>query len=321
MISGPFHPVRKKNVEVSQIHKQPLPQNNSSRSSNQTTMPESSYELDPDGDIILVLQNPDKPFAVWDDEVWPIDTEPSNVQKMRPNYDRAGEPVASFCNVDPAWDEPIFEPTIDTDDLVPAPQDDAPSVPSIEVEAVAPEPVEEDSVAEIVPDVRMRLSSRHLTLASAWFRAELDGPYSNSATSPTAARPDAPRTVQAYDWDVEALLALMNIIHGHNRSVPRSVSLEFLAKFAVLVDYYQCHEVVELFSEMWVSQIESEQHNEQSERDIWLQIMVSGIFSHSRMFKSVTRSAIMLSRGQRYTLQVPCPSGLPGAYHTCTRRR
>lgn len=43
--------------------------------------------------------------------------------------------------------------------------------------------------------------------------------------------------MHTYDWDADALLILMHIMHGQTRRVPRSVSLELLAKIAVLPDH------------------------------------------------------------------------------------
>jgi len=44
------------------------------------------------------------------------------------------------------------------------------------------------------------------------------------------------------NWDEEALLILMNIIHGHTQEVPRTVDLELLTRMAEIVDYYELHE-------------------------------------------------------------------------------
>lgn len=49
-----------------------------------------------------------------------------------------------------------------------------------------------------------------------------------------------------------SFLILMMIIHGRTRAVPRKLSLKRLSEMAVLVDYYECYEAVELFSDMWV---------------------------------------------------------------------
>lgn len=51
------------------------------------------------------------------------------------------------------------------------------------------------------------------------------------------ARDSSQSLILAQDWDEKALLVLTNIIHGQTRPVPRRVTLEFLAKMTVLVDY------------------------------------------------------------------------------------
>jgi hypothetical protein len=59
--------------------------------------------------------------------------------------------------------------------------------------------------------------------------------------------------ISAEDWDEEAFVILMNIFHLRNCKVPRIMTLKMLAKIAVLVDYYECGESIELFTDMWVA--------------------------------------------------------------------
>jgi hypothetical protein len=81
----------------------------------------------------------------------------------------------------------------------------------------------------------------------------LEGPWEESTASS-----DSRRIITASEWDADAMLILMRIIHGRIRHVPRSISLEMLAKIAVLVDYYDCHEVVVLWSECWIENLSHE---------------------------------------------------------------
>jgi hypothetical protein len=55
--------------------------------------------------------------------------------------------------------------------------------------------------------------------------------------------------------DSEAMLLVMNIIHGRARRVPRSVDLDVLTRLAVLVDYLECHEAIEPFSDRWIDDL------------------------------------------------------------------
>lgn len=74
------------------------------------------------------------------------------------------------------------------------------------------------------PEVRMRLSSKHLALASVYFQKSMD------SFKETTAKGRYSYTINAQDYDEEALLILMNLLHGNTLEVPSSVSLETLAK-------------------------------------------------------------------------------------------
>ena len=54
------------------------------------------------------------------------------------------------------------------------------------------------------------------------------------------------------EWDPRVFLLLLNIVHGYNRQVPDSVDIDTLGKLAILTDYYECHERVELFARRWI---------------------------------------------------------------------
>jgi hypothetical protein len=63
--------------------------------------------------------------------------------------------------------------------------------------------------------------------------------------------------ILAKDWDADALLVLLNVLHLRNRQVPRSVSLSMLTKIAVLTDYYNCVEALELSTEIWIKDLKN----------------------------------------------------------------
>ncbi len=120
--------------------------------------------------------------------------------------------------------------------------------------------------------VRMRVSSEHLTMASPYFKKNLDGLWRESGTSKHY------QFVEESEGDVAAMLILMNVVHGNVRSVSRAVGLELLAKIAVLVDSYQCHEVVELFAETWIRNLEPDLPSSYG-RNLVLWLTVSCTFS------------------------------------------
>jgi hypothetical protein len=53
----------------------------------------------------------------------------------------------------------------------------------------------------------------------------------------------------------DAMLILMNIIHGRGSKVPREVTLDRLVEIAVLVDYCECREVVNVMAEIWMDKL------------------------------------------------------------------
>ena len=157
--------------------------------------------------------------------------------------------------------------------------------------------------------MQLRVSSRHLILASPYFKGALNGPF-KEATSVSA---DGYRHIFADDWDPEAFLILIHIIHGRNRQVPRLVSLELLAKIAALVDYYGCHEAVEVFAELWLLRLKSQSElPSQVGRDLVLWLFISWVFVDADIFKSVTSTVLQNSQGPLATWGLPIPQRIVG---------
>lgn len=125
------------------------------------------------------------------------------------------------------------------DDPVFAIEGDLTNLDLVSEDACEPQP--EDTISNPEPETRMRLSSKHLTLASRYFKTMLTAPWKETLTQAGQQQ----HAISAEGWDAEALLVLMRIIHGRTQGVPRVVTLDMMAKFAVLVDYYDCHEVVD----------------------------------------------------------------------------
>ncbi|KAF2656839.1 hypothetical protein K491DRAFT_715057 [Lophiostoma macrostomum CBS 122681] len=99
--------------------------------------------------------------------------------------------------------------------------------------------------------IHYHVSSRHLILASKIFRTMMTG--ENWAQG--FREDDGLFYTRPEQWDAEAFLVLMNVLHLQNRKVPRTLSLEMLAKIAVIVDFYECEEAVEVFSKMWIDDL------------------------------------------------------------------
>ncbi|KAI1139120.1 hypothetical protein F5Y05DRAFT_403713 [Hypoxylon sp. FL0543] len=241
------------------------------------------HAIDPEGDIILTLRNPTAPFAVWyedcDEKVDP----PHQGQSSARSY----ETPASDSDAEAA------------DEAADARSDDASHSPkaSPKQEQVLPTSYE---FTWSMP-VKFRLSSKHLALASKYFKSLLQGPWKEG----TEIHSDGCRHVEAQDWDENAMVILMQVIHGLNRKVPRSVTLEMLAKIAVLVDYYKCHEAVMLWSDIWIDELKKIPLPTEVNRELILWILVAYVFGKEDLFKNATKVALPLCRGYLPTLDLP----------------
>jgi hypothetical protein len=170
------------------------------------------------------------------------------------------------------------------------------------------------SSGEALTDVHMRVSSKHLILASPTFRSML-GP---SFEEGQRLRTDGSTDIALGDDDPDAFEILLNIIHGLTRKVPRSVALDLLAKLASLVDYYQMHEAVELFSDTWINNLMEEglPKSYSSEAIRWL--LITWVFHKPVEFKAVSR---VIELGCDETVEddfgegTPIPATIIGKYH------
>ncbi|KAF4338325.1 dynamin family [Fusarium beomiforme] len=108
----------------------------------------------------------------------------------------------------------------------------------------------------ILPDqveIQMLVSGKHLELASSYFKKMFSGPFMEGKADHSGLR-----RVTASNWDPEAFNIVLTIMHGYHRDVPRSLGLEMLAKLAMIVDYYDCHEIIELYADICGKLIEAE---------------------------------------------------------------
>ncbi|EXK96549.1 hypothetical protein FOQG_03553 [Fusarium oxysporum f. sp. raphani 54005] len=106
-------------------------------------------------------------------------------------------------------------------------------------------PQEKDREVEI----RMRVSSYHLSLASPVLSTQLE--VSRLQPTTRAARPA--NAIHLTGWDVKALATVLNIIHGQRSQVLRNVDFGFVTHIAVAAHHLKCVEAVQLYSEMWLS--------------------------------------------------------------------
>lgn len=105
----------------------------------------------------------------------------------------------------------------------------------------------------------------------------------------------------------------MNVFHLRNNKVPRTLTLETLAKFAVLADYYECGESVDQFVNMWAADLRIKIPIPTTYcRDIIFWIWISWAFKLSDLFKQATAVAITKSAEPVRNLGFPIPAWITG---------
>jgi hypothetical protein len=214
------------------------------------------------GDTILTLKSPNAVFAVWEQKMPDIELESDSNEEEVP----LGEKILESR---PMW----LRSRITT--LSPGGND------------IDSQPDTDDGNGAS-PSIMYRVSSRHLMSGSAKFRNELTGPWDESSK-----KKDGMYHLNTSEWDIEAFAIFLNVLHLRNRQVPKALSLEMLAKVAVLVDYYRCWEAFDLFSILWVENVRGKEPVPGAYmRELMLWMVVSWVFRLPYEFMQTTRIAI-----------------------------
>jgi hypothetical protein len=158
-------------------------------------------------------------------------------------------------------------------------------------------------------DVRMLVSSRHLILASSVFEAMLQDRFKEGQALRFTGYLELPLP----DDDPVAFSTLLDIIHGHTRKVPRMVDFQLLAHIAILVDKYQLHEVVEVFSNMWIKALELEVPQSLTD-DLIPWLCIFWVFENSDKFKHMTQIIERESDGTIGVEDLPIPPRVLGMH-------
>ncbi|KAJ5510928.1 hypothetical protein N7453_003031 [Penicillium expansum] len=139
---------------------------------------------------------------------------------------------------------------------------------------------------------RFQVSSKHLTLASAYFRRMLKDCW-----------------IPINDCEPNILLIILNLIHGRSRQVPWKLSLPELTDIAVATDFFQCHEAIEVFARIWINNLEpllSSSFSEDTKR--WM--MIAWVFKSNDILQETEEIAIQQGRGPFQTINLPIPKSI-----------
>ncbi|KAF5684515.1 hypothetical protein FCIRC_3858 [Fusarium circinatum] len=136
-----------------------------------------------------------------------------------------------------------------------------------------------------IVELSYRVSSAHLMLVSPVFKAMLDGPFRESSRNEDGR------------FEVKT-----------SEDVPKTIELGLLTDIAILVDYYEYHEIVEMFAENWIASIIPEDEIERSNhRTNMARLFISWVFGKSELFDSVVKDLLKVTAGPIKT-DLPLPS-------------
>ncbi|KAF7585467.1 hypothetical protein BBP40_010872 [Aspergillus hancockii] len=146
---------------------------------------------------------------------------------------------------------------------------------------------------------KIRVSSKHLILASPYFRRRL---FMETIDLESVGQDIVPACVE----DLDALFILLDIIHCQTRKVPRFITFKKLYMIAVLAHRYECVEAVEAFAEVWAENLKGDVPSVYSD-DLAKWICVAWVFQQDGLFKKTTRVAVRQSTGPVSAMDVPLP--------------
>lgn len=273
------------------------------------------YIIDPDPDTVIMLTNPCTIFAPWkperghqpnDVDGWGSFNSMIPKKKKKAKVKKAPPPPPS------PPPEPLSAETPEDSSMFAL--DDGSTAPAETSSAMqyTPPPIAPEEPGE--PEehsIHYHVSSRHLMLASSTFKRMLaqDG-FAESVRNEA----DGFYHIAASDWDPEAFLMVLQIVHGRNKQVPREITLEMLAKIAVLEDYYNFGEALDVFIEVWVRSFPVACLPPAYCRDLVLWIWVAWVFDIEQHFTRTTAIAIEQSTESLQTMGLPILTVVSGTY-------
>ncbi|GIC93635.1 uncharacterized protein Aud_010123 [Aspergillus udagawae] len=310
-------------------------------------MNRTTYILDPEGEVVIILCNADSPFAQPDEDMiasmvsQPFPEQCDYVQGLTEDIETSTNHMAKpkstskkkkkKKNVLSSAVWASFEPTPTPEESAPEPAEEQPA------EYPAPEPAEDQPAEESNPEpaedqpteeqpaespieiglaceqqdescFRIQVSAKHLMLASSVFKKILTGSWKESV----AYLQKGSVEITAESWDIEALLILLRAIHNQHYHIPRKLTLEMLAKVAVLADYYECKEAVYIWMTIWIDALEEKIPSTYS-RDLFLWLWISWYFQLPTQFKESTSTVMSQSNGWiNNSLGLPIPDMVIG---------
>lgn len=161
-------------------------------------------------------------------------------------------------------------------------------------------------------EVHCVVSSRHMMHASEQFHRILSGNYNEGITLRNKGHVVIPLSA-----DLDAMIILLNIIHGSSRKVPRQVSFDVLKKLAVLVCELGMLETVQFFSDTWIDNFQRLGLPTCYNDNVLPLVYIFWAFDRSSEFRDMTRIAQRESDEnlEKSVGDIPIPHSIIGKYH------
>jgi len=235
------------------------------------------YTMDPYGEVVLTLHCPDEPFAAF----------------------------PSFSS--------HFGQTTAVSSLGPSANSSTGTVDLSEKEVDGRESSEKEEAEETeapTKPVTFRVSSRHLILASPVFKALLTGGWKEG--QPTI---NGEYQITAEGWEADAMVVFLDALHGRYLKIPKTVTLELLAKIAVIVDYYAAHEAMHLLYPLWVRHLRARTFfakGPPNPRELAMWICITWVFSDEPTFVTIVRGAVEHNATEFWAWELPIPGAVIG---------
>ncbi|KAK4209426.1 hypothetical protein QBC37DRAFT_378051 [Rhypophila decipiens] len=164
-------------------------------------------------------------------------------------------------------------------------------------------PFAQSSPNSTTPGLRLKVSSKHLTLSSKPFKNKLQ--FKKSSQIQSDGRVHISLTP---GFDPKAVTVVLNAVHGRGSKVPKNADLDTLAKIAFFVDKFQFYESLEIYADRWISTLwksTSASVDELSEKALTQWIYISHVFKQAEIFKQTTRQIALVASGPINTHGLP----------------
>jgi hypothetical protein len=241
-------------------------------------------------------------------------------RKKERKYGEAQTALEEYTAEEPAVEESAAvertaeEPAVEESAAVEPSAEEPAAEESATEESAADEPAVDESAAEestaefgTLNYVRIQVSAKHLMFASSVFKKILTGGWKESITYLQKGSVE----ITAESWDTEAFLILLRAIHGQYYYIPRKLTLEMLAKVAVIADYYECKTALYIMKDIWIDNLE-ENIPPTVSRDLILWLWIAWFFQLHSQFKRSTLIAMSRSDDCVVSFGLPIPTNVIG---------